>query len=203
MEYAATDLSPRERYKILTSFVLPRPIAWVTSLGETGVVNAAPFSFFNVLGEDPPLCVFAINRRPDGRLKDTLVNIRRTSEFVVHITDEPLAQLMHETGGDFPPEISEPDHLGLRLAPSRAIAVPRLADAPFAMECRTWKIIDVNGDRQIVFGEAVNFTIRDELWDREKMRVEMELFHPVGRMFADRYCTTNARMDFPPAKGAG
>jgi flavin reductase (DIM6/NTAB) family NADH-FMN oxidoreductase RutF len=203
MEYATADLSPRERYKILTSFVLPRPIAWVTTLAESGVVNAAPFSFFNVLGEDPPLCVFAINLRPDGRVKDTLVNIRRAGEFVVHITDEPLAQLMHETGGDFPPEISEPDHLGLKLAPSSTIAVPRLADAPFAMECRTWKIIDVNGDRQLVFGEGVNFYIRDELWDREKMRVAMELFHPVGRMFADRYCKTNERMDFPPAKGAG
>src|SRR5205085_5697686 len=90
MEYATVDLSPRERYKILTSFVLPRPIAWVTTLAESGAVNAAPFSFFNVLGEDPPLCVFAINLRPDGRVKDTLINIRRTSEFVVHITDEPL-----------------------------------------------------------------------------------------------------------------
>ena len=203
MEYLPADLSPRERYKILTSFVLPRPIAWVTSMGETGVVNAAPFSFFNVLGEDPPLCVFAINLRPDGRLKDTLVNIRRSGEFVVHITDEPLAQAMHDTSGDFPPEISEPDHLGLKLAPSSTVLVPRLADAPFAMECRTWKIIDVNGDRQLVFGEGVNFYIRDELWDDEKMRVQMELFHPVGRMFADRYCRTNDRMDFPPAKGMG
>jgi flavin reductase (DIM6/NTAB) family NADH-FMN oxidoreductase RutF len=202
MEYATTDLSPRERYKILTSFVLPRPIAWVTTLGDTGVVNAAPFSFFNALGEDPPLCVFAINLRPDGRVKDTLVNIRRGGEFVVHITDEPLAQAMHETGGDFPPEIGEPAHLGLKLAPSSKIEVPRLADAPFAMECRTWKIIDVNADRHLVFGEGINFYIRDELWDAEKMRVEMELFHPVGRMFADRYCTTNERMDFPPAKGA-
>jgi flavin reductase (DIM6/NTAB) family NADH-FMN oxidoreductase RutF len=183
--------------------VLPRPIAWVTSLSETGVVNAAPFSFFNVLGEDPPLCVFAINLRPDGRTKDTLINIQRSGEFVVHITDEPLARAMHETGGDFPPDVSEPDHLGLKLAPSSKVAVPRLADAPFAMECKTWKIIDVNGDRRLVLGEGVNFHMRDELWDREKMRVEMELFHPVGRMFADRYCRTNDRMDFPPAKGIG
>src|SRR5215470_12818563 len=133
MQYAVSDVNLHDRYKILTSFVLPRPIAWVTTLGPTGTVNAAPFSFFNVLGEDPPLCVFAINLRPDGRIKDTLVNIQRLGEFVVHITDEPLALAMHETGGDFPPEISEPDHLGLKLAPSRMIAVPRLADAPFAM----------------------------------------------------------------------
>jgi flavin reductase (DIM6/NTAB) family NADH-FMN oxidoreductase RutF len=84
MEYAPNDLTPRERYKVLTGFVLPRPIAWVTTVGPTGVVNAAPFSFFNVFCEDPPLCMFAANPRPDGRVKDTVVNIRRTGEFVVN-----------------------------------------------------------------------------------------------------------------------
>ena len=92
MEYSASDLTQRERYKVLTSFVLPRPIAWVTSLGPDGVVNAAPFSFFNVFCEDPPLCMFAVNRRPDGREKDTMVNIQRLGEFVVNQTDEPLAR---------------------------------------------------------------------------------------------------------------
>src|SRR5436190_21865657 len=118
MDYAPHDLSPRERYKVLTGFVLPRPIAWVTTIGPTGVVNAAPFSFFNVFCEDPPLCIFAVNNRGDGRRKDTLVNILRTGEFVVHLTDEPLARAMHETSGDFPPEIGEPAHLGLKLAAS-------------------------------------------------------------------------------------
>src|SRR5215471_8987308 len=75
MEYVPGDLSPRERYKVLTSFVLPRPIAWVTTLGPTGVVNAAPFSFFNVFAEGPPLVMFAVSKRPDGRIKDTWVNI--------------------------------------------------------------------------------------------------------------------------------
>src|SRR6516164_8354766 len=117
MEYASTDLSLRERYKVLTSFVLPRPIAWVTSVGQTGVVNAAPFSFFNVFCEDPPLCMFAVNQRPGGRVKDTLVNIRRTAEFVVNLTDDPLARAMHESSGDFPSDIGEP-----RLPRSQACA---------------------------------------------------------------------------------
>src|ERR1700755_2087044 len=112
MEYVPSDLSPRERYKVLASFVLPRPIAWVTSLGPGGVVNAAPFSFFNVFCEDPPLCMFAVNLRPDGRTKDTLVNIERTGEFVVNIADEPLALAMHETSGDFTPEAGQPHYLG-------------------------------------------------------------------------------------------
>jgi flavin reductase (DIM6/NTAB) family NADH-FMN oxidoreductase RutF len=134
MEYEPGKLSPRDSYKVLTSFVLPRPIAWVTSVGPTGVVNAAPFSFFNVFCENPPLCMFAVNKRPDGRMKDTLTNIQRTGVFVVNIADEPLARAMHETSGDFPPEIGEPGYLGLKLAPSSKIAVPRLADPPWAME---------------------------------------------------------------------
>ena len=81
MQYAPDKLTPRERYKLLAGFVLPRPTAWVTTVGATGVVNAAPFSFFNVFCEDPPLCMFAVNLRPDGRVKDTLVNIRRSGEF--------------------------------------------------------------------------------------------------------------------------
>jgi flavin reductase (DIM6/NTAB) family NADH-FMN oxidoreductase RutF len=202
MEYAPEKLTPRERYKVLTGFVLPRPIAWVTTVGPTGVVNAAPFSFFNVFCEDPPLCMFAANLGPDGLPKDTTVNIQRTGEFVVNLADEPLARAMHETSGDFPAEIGEPSYLGLKLAHSTKIAVPRLADAPWAMECRTWKTIDVNGDRQLIMGEGINFHIRDELWDGASMRVHMERYHPVGRMFADRYCRTDDRIVFPPAQGA-
>ena len=201
MQYDPRYLKPRERYKVLTSFVLPRPIAWVTTLGPTGVVNAAPFSFFNVFCEDPPLCMFASNLGPDGLIKDTAANIQRTGEFVVNMTDEPLARAMHESSGDFPPEIGEPDYLGLKVAPSTKIATPRLADAPFSMECKTWKTIDVDAKRQLIMGEGVNFYIRDELWDPSSMRVHMERYHPVGRMFADRYCRTDDRIVFPPALG--
>jgi flavin reductase (DIM6/NTAB) family NADH-FMN oxidoreductase RutF len=202
MEYAAADLTPRQRYKVLTSFVLPRPIAWVTSLAPTGVVNAAPFSFFNVFCEDPPLCMFAVNNRPGGRVKDTLANIERSGEFVVNIADEPLARAMHESSGDFPPDIGEPNYLGLKLAPSSKISVPRLAGTPWAMECRTWKMIDVNGDRRLIMGEGIHFYIRDDLWDHAEMRVHMERYHPMGRMFADRYCRTDDRVVFPAAQGS-
>ena len=201
MDYAASDLTPRERYKVLTSFILPRPIAWVTSVGPTGVVNAAPFSFFNAFCEDPPLCMFAANRKPNGQDKDTFLNIQRTGEFVVNLTDEPLARAMHESSGDFPPDIGEPDYLGLKLAPSTKIAVPRLADTPWAMECKLWKLIDVNDDRRLIMGEGIHFHIRDELWDDKAMRVHMDRYHPIGRMFADRYCRTDDRVVFPAAEG--
>src|SRR5205085_10268343 len=100
MEYAPYDLTPRERYKVLTGFVLPRPISWVTTVGPKGVVNAAPFSFFNVFCDDPPLCMFAVNFRPDCRLNDTLSNIQRTGEVLVNLSDETLARAMHEANDE-------------------------------------------------------------------------------------------------------
>ena len=199
MQYAVSDVSDHERYKLLISFVLPRPIAWVTTIGPSGTVNAAPFSFFNVFAEDPPIVMFAVNKRPDGRLKDTWLNIERTGQFVVNLTDEPLARAMHDSSGDFPPNVGEPDYLGLKLAPSIDVKPPRLADAPWSMECRTWQVINVKDDRQLVMGEGLRFHIRDVLWDPKAMRVHMERYHPVGRMFADRYCRTDDRLEFPAA----
>lgn len=122
-------------------------------------------------------CTNHPRRQPE---KDTQINIERTGEFVVNMTDEPLALAMHKSSGDFPPEIGEPDYLGLKLAPSTRIAVPRLTDAPFAMECKTWKTIDVNGDRMLIIGEGDPVHIRDELWDHDAMRVHMDHYSPWG-----------------------
>jgi flavin reductase (DIM6/NTAB) family NADH-FMN oxidoreductase RutF len=146
--------------------------------------------------------MFAANRKPNGQDKDTFLNIQRTGEFVVNLADEPLAKAMHESSGDFPPDIGEPDYLGLKLAPSSKIAVPRLADTPWAMECKLWKMIDVNDDRRLIMGEGIHFHIRDELWDAKAMRVHMDRYHPIGRMFADRYCRTDDRVVFPAAECA-
>ena len=145
--------------------------------------------------------MFAANLRPDGRVKDTVINIRGTNEFVVNMTDEALAQAMHQSSGDFPPDIGEPDYLNLKLAPSTKIAVPRLADAPFG------RMQNLEGNRRqrrpaLVMGEGIHFHIRDDLWDHAAMRVHMERYHPIGRMFADRYCRTDDRVVFPPAEGA-
>jgi flavin reductase (DIM6/NTAB) family NADH-FMN oxidoreductase RutF len=177
MEYAAADLSPRERYKLLTSFVLPRPIAWVTSVGPTGVVNAAPFSFFNVLCEDPPPCIFAVNNRSDGSRIRSPIPSAWASSWSTLPTNRSRRRCTKRAATFRPTSASR---MGLKLAPSTAIAVPRLADTPWAMECKIWKVIDVNGDRRLVMGEGVHFHVRDELWDGEAMRVHMERYHPVG-----------------------
>ena len=103
MDIDFASLSEYQRYKLMASLIVPRPIALVTTLGETGVVNAAPFSMFNMLGEEPPIVMISINRLQDGQLKDTAANIVRTKEFVVHIADEAMAEQMHRCGERLPP----------------------------------------------------------------------------------------------------
>ena len=167
------------------------------------MVNAAPFSFFNVFCEDPPLCMFAVNRRPDGRVKDTLVNIERTGEFVVNLTDEPLARAMHEISGDFPPEIGEPDLSRPEAgALDQGRACPASPTRPGRWSARPGRPSTSTATGVLIMGEGINFHIRDELWDHDAMRVHMERYHPIGRMFADRYCRTDDRVVFPPAQGA-
>ena len=124
-----------QRYKLMASLIVPRPIALVTTLGPTGVVNAAPFSMFNMIGEDPPVLMISVNRLTDGRFKDTAANILRSGEFVVHMSDEAIAQKMHDCGKAFPSSVSELTEVGLTPVPSYSVAPPRILEAPVAFEC--------------------------------------------------------------------
>src|SRR3979490_699520 len=130
------ELDPHDRYKLLCGVVVPRPIALVTTLDENGKVNAAPFSFFNVFSEDPPLVVLGLQHKADLSRKDTTRNIHRNGQFVVHMVDEALAAAMNDCAIDFPYGNSEVEAMGLATLPSIDIAVPRLAAAPFALEGR-------------------------------------------------------------------
>src|SRR5450755_2330336 len=130
MEIDFDVLTAYQRYKLMASLIVPRPIALVTTLGPTGVVNAAPFSLFNMLGEDPPIVMLSINRLHDGRLKDTAANILARGEFVVHLCDEAMAQQMHGCGEALAPQLSELAHVGLHAVPSTRVAPPRIAEAP-------------------------------------------------------------------------
>lgn len=201
MEFAARDLTAAQKYKLLSGFIIPRPIAWITSLGEGGVVNAAPFSFFNVFAEEPPVVMIGFNRRPDGTLKDTIRNIDRTGEWVVNIADEPLAEAMHRTSGVFPADVSEAEIEGLALAKSAVIAPPRLRDAPFSLECRTMQAIDIGTERRLVLGEGLHLHVRDDVIDPATLRVRDENYFPIGRLYGNRYVRTRDRITFPPAKG--
>lgn len=181
MQFDMAQLAPRDRYKLLVSTVVPRPIALVTSVDETGSVNAAPFSFFNVLGSDPPLLVLGIGDRSRDTPKDSARNIQRSGEFVVHIVDENLVQSMNICAIDFPPETSEIAAAGLSTLNSTQVKVPRIAQAPVSFECREVQTTEI-GRNRVVFGEVLHMHIRDDLVDAEKLHVHTEKLRAVGRM---------------------
>ncbi len=180
-------LDPRDRYKLLTAVVIPRPVAWVTTLSTDGVVNAAPYSFFNLFGKDPALVVLGLENRPDGSRKDTSENIRATGEFVVNIATPALNEAMVATAAAYPSDYSEAEALGLATLPSAHVAAPRLADVPVAIECRHTVTLGFSAERDIVVGEAIGLAARDGLIDLERMYVEWDGDYPVARLFADRY----------------
>ncbi len=193
MEFAFAELDAPRRYKLLTALVVPRPIALVTTLGTGGVVNAAPYSFFNTFGQDPPLVVLGIERRDAATSKDTGRNIDTTGEFVINLVDEDLAEAMNLCAVDFPPEVSEPEIAGLELAPSRFVRPPRLARAPAALECRLFTLMRIGTSRELVIGEVVGVRVRDGLLDPERLRIDYERYRPVGRLCGDLYCVTRGR----------
>lgn len=183
------DLStlPDDRvYKILCSLVIPRPIALVSTLGPGGVVNAAPFSFFNVFSEAPPLVVLGLQHRADTSPKDTTRNIGSSGEFVVNLVDEPLAEAMNICATDFPPEISEPEAVGLATAPSVHVAPPRIAEAPAALECRRELSLNFGPHRELLIGRVLHVHVRPEVMDAA-YNVDIAAYRPVGRLFADLY----------------
>ena len=155
------QLAADTRYKILTATVTPRPIAWVTTRSRDGIANAAPFSFFNVLGHEPPTVVLGLLRHPEKGLKDTAENILATGEFVAHLVSRPLAEAMNVTCVDAPPEVDELALAGLRTVPSQMVAPPRIAESPVAFECRSISTVET-GPRQIaVIGEVICAHVAD------------------------------------------
>jgi flavin reductase (DIM6/NTAB) family NADH-FMN oxidoreductase RutF len=175
-----------QRYKLMASLIVPRPIALVTTLGSNGVANAAPFSMFNMVGEEPPLVMISINRLHDGRLKDTAANILDNGEFVVHLPDEPMGQRMHACGGNFPSEVSELDKVGLASVPSRCVKPPRIVEAPVAFECVLSEKMETTS-RYVFFGEVKWLAARDGLIDTKAWRVNLSDYHPVARFGASFY----------------
>ena len=189
LSYDPAAMTAHDRYKLLISLVIPRPIALVTTLGPTGVVNAAPFSFFNIFSEEPPLCVLGLQARPGGGLKDTSTHIRDRGSFVVNLVDEAIGQQMNQCAVDFPPEISEIDAAKLSLLPSENVDVPRIAEAPASLECRHYKTLEVSAQRRLVVGEIVQVHVRAGIWDPEKMRVDMTQYRPLARLFGNFYAS--------------
>lgn len=181
MDFDFAGMAADDRYKLMTAAITPRPIAWLTTLSPAGDRNAAPYSFFNMMGADPPLVAIGLMQRPDGSLKDSARNILDTGEFVVNLVSEGDAAVMNFTCIDAPAGFDELEHAGIATLPSHRVAPPRIASAPVTMECRLFQRVDA-GRTTIVLGEVLHFHIRDDLVDAERLHVDTLAMALVARM---------------------
>lgn len=181
MQFDLTQLSVTDCYKLMTGVVVPRPIAWITTCNQDGVINAAPFSFFNAMGTDPPIVVVGIGNHPD-RPKDTAANIIASGEFVVNMVPEALAQMMSDSATDYPPHISEVDELTIPVIPSTQVAPPRIDGSTASLECRLDRVIMIE-DNRIIFGRVLVIHVDDQaVVDRARCLIDSEKLKLIGRM---------------------
>jgi len=209
MEIEPQTLSVRDRYKLQVGAIVPRPIAFVSTVSPEGTTNLAPFSFFNGVGSDPLTLLFCPSNKSDGSEKDTLRNCldppAGLGEFVVNVVSEPYAREAAACAEPLDFGESEFDFSGLTPAPAVRVRAPRLAESPFCFECRTERIVRLNpgvtGGGNIVVGAVVWMHARDGLVD-ERYRVDPEQLAAIGRMAGTTYCTTRQRFDMPRGKAA-
>ena len=198
MLFDFTEIPPAECYKLLVSTVTPRPIAWVVSQDAKGMLNAAPFSFFNVFSGDPAVVAIGIGNRKPGQAKDSRANIRETGEFVVNLVAESNAEAMNITGIEFDSSVDELEQAGLTPAPSVRVRPPRIAESPVAMECELMQIVDL-GESGLVLGRVLAMHVRDEfVLDAAKYYIDTPGLKLLGRMHGRGwYARTSDLFDMP------
>ncbi len=188
------DYSPADSYKLLTNLIVPRPIAWITSQNPNGVVNLAPFSFFNAVGSNPLYIMVSIGKNEAGKLKDTAKNILENGEFVVNMVTEELFDAMNISAADFPPDQSELEAAQMHTAASLCISTPRVAEAQASFECKLFSSQSL-GSYTLFIGEVLMFHVADQLIGE---RLHVNGFDPIGRMGSPSvYCRTTDRFDIP------
>ena len=191
MEFDFERLAADDRYKILTSTIVPRPIAWITSLSKNGVRNAAPFSFFNAMSKTPPIIAIGIQANADGAMKDSARNILDTREFVVNLVPRSAAEAMNLTSIDAPADIDELSLADLETLPSLKVKPARIAISPVAFECRLHTPIEVAPSQLIVLGEIVHAHVSDAfVLDAEKHYIDTPALHLIGRLHGRGWYTT-------------
>jgi flavin reductase (DIM6/NTAB) family NADH-FMN oxidoreductase RutF len=190
MELDPATLSPREAYQLLITSIVPRPIAFVSTINPQGLTNAAPFSFFTALNARPALLAFSVIS-PGGVEKDTLRNIRATRDFVINIVSEELADAMNTASGDFAEDVSEIELTRLTAMPSVKVKAPWIAESPVSMECRLTQIVEISDSFvSIIMGEAVLFHIRDGIYSGGRLD-EMQV-RAIGALGTNSYCRSDA-----------
>ena len=185
MQLDPTALESTAVYKLLISSVVPRPIAWVSSVDAAGVPNVAPFSYFMAITDQPPTIAFSCSPRA-GAKKDTLRNVEAAREFVVNIVDDDRAEQMNITSGEYPPEVDEFALARLTAAPSALVKAPRVAEAPINMECKLVQILPV-GKANLILGQVVQWHVRDDIYDPATGRFDMHKLKPLGRLTGNLY----------------
>lgn len=194
-------LSPRERYKLLIGAVIPRPIALVTTQSADGVLNAAPFSFFNVFSEDPALAVLGLEaKRGEEALKDTTLNIQATGELVINLVGHNIVLPMAACAADLPAAADELVFAGLTPQPSRCVQVPGIAEAPIRLECTLFEMRHITARRHLCIAEVRALSARDGILDPETYHVDLDAYRPIGRLYGDSYAEVTSPFEVPVPK---
>ncbi len=191
MKLDPSQLDWMEAHELLVGAVLPRPIAFVSTIGADGVNNVAPFSFFSSISVKPAYVGFSIGRYRDGRKKDTLVNIEFTKDFVINIVTEELVDAMNQASRDYPSHVDEFKEVGLTPVRSDLVRSPRVIESPVNMECRLVKILEFGEAPRMntfVIGEVLRVHVKDDLWIDHKIKADR--LKAVGRLGEELYCRT-------------
>ncbi len=197
------QLRGRDIYLLMIGTIVPRPIAFVTSLNDAGVLNVAPFSYFNGISSRPPLVSLSIgHRKLDGELvkKDTLRNIEASGEFVINIPSEDLAAQVNQASAEYPPDVSEVSETGLSTLPSEVVAPPRIAQCRVAMECKLEQVVMLGRPKALnglVIGEVVRWHIDDSVWDAAASAVDIETLRPLSRLGGSSFGKTREPFSLP------
>ncbi len=200
MQIDPRDHDPRHLYALMTSVIVPRPIAWVSTVSREGVPNLAPFSYFNAVTSKPPLVSISVGRRA-GKRKDTAHNASSTGELVINVVTEALLEPMVATSGNYPPEVDELALCGLTPIPSVLVTPPRVKEAPVQLECKTREIFEVSpGIVDLVIAEIVMFHVADELPIDADLRISGAALDTVGRLGGTEYRVGGAVRRVEPPK---
>jgi len=196
MKIIPANLNKRDSHELLMSAILPRPIAFVSTVGKDGIFNVAPFSCFTPIGMKPALVCLQISRKRDREKKDTLKNIELLKDFVVNAVDESMAEAMNQASAEYPSDVDEFKEVGLTAVKSDLVKAPRVAESPVNMECRLVQILDfgeVPTGSHVVIGEVVLVHIRDDLWTGDQ--IDISKWRPIGRLGGQLYCRMTDRFE--------
>lgn len=191
MKIDPANLNRQDAHALLVGAILPRPIAFVSTVGKDGIHNIAPFSFFTGMSTKPAVVGFAVGCRRDGTKKDTLVNIEYTKDYVINLVNEELAEAMNQAAGEYPSHVDEFKVAGLTPVKSDLVKSPRVAESPVNMECRLMQILEFGQSPNVnsfIIGEAICVHVQEETWVDGVIKASK--VQAIGRLGEDLYCRT-------------